>query len=243
MRAEIPRGRPHADGACAAHTLEGVGGAQEEIALGLVAQRRIQLVDPPVDPKLVALAHDATLLVGVDQSRHRRDVEGGGDVVAGEEGQDARHADAVAVLAPAEPTDGGAAIAQLVGLVVGVEGQRDGAARAARPFRGPERPAGTDMVDDGTPLLLWPLPGLNSYRIVRHRVLLDAPASHHARSRDERLGTLLESVKARDTGAKPRRPARATLSGPKAQYSRAPAPRRGSAARSLSPATRLHHRH
>src|SRR5215813_2088339 len=203
MRAEIPRGRPHADGACAAHALEGVGGAEEKIALGLVAQRRVQLVDPPVDPELVALADDAPLLVGVDESRHRRDVEGGGDVVAGEEGQDARHADAVAVLAPAQPADGLAAVTQLVGLVVGVEGERNGAARGARPFRWPERPAGTDMVDDRTPLLLWPLPGLDSYRIVRHRVLLDAPASHHAQSRDESLGILLERLKASDTGAKP----------------------------------------
>jgi hypothetical protein len=183
VRAEVPRGRPHADRPRPADALEGVGGSEEELPLGLVVQYRVQLVDPPVDPQLVTLADDTPLLVGVDEGRHRRHVERGGDAVAGEEGQDAGHPDAVAVLPPAQPGDGLAAVTQLVGLVVGVEGQRDGAASAVRPLRGPEGPTSADVVHDGTPLLLRPLPGLDRCRIVRHRVLLGAPASRRAHSR------------------------------------------------------------
>ena len=52
-----------------------------------------------------------------------------------------------------------AAVAQLVGLVVGVEGQRHGAARAVLPGLGPVAPAGAHLLDQLAPVLLGPLPG------------------------------------------------------------------------------------
>src|SRR5262249_32306316 len=73
---------------------------------------------------------------------------------------DARDAGAVAVLALAEAPDRFAALAQLAGLVVGIEGDRHRAARALRPGVGPERPSGPHALDDAAPALLGPLPGL-----------------------------------------------------------------------------------
>ena len=87
------------------------------------------------------LGDDAALLVGVDQRRHRRDVERRLDAVALEQLQDARHRDPGAVLAPGHPPDRLAAVAQFVGFMIAVERQRDRAARAARPFARPQRSA------------------------------------------------------------------------------------------------------
>src|SRR5262249_28539680 len=64
------------------------------------------------------------------------------------------------VLALREPADRLAGIAQLVRLVVGVEGECDRAARAARPAPGPEGPPGAHAIHDPAPALLRPLPWL-----------------------------------------------------------------------------------
>src|SRR5262249_4241196 len=55
--------------------------------------------------------------------------------------------------------DGGAAVAQVAGLVVAVERERDRAARAILPGRRLERAPGPHVVDDAAPLRLGPLPG------------------------------------------------------------------------------------
>src|SRR5262245_53870496 len=89
----------------------------------------------------------------------------------GQELPDARDADAVAVLAPAQPADRPAAVAQLVGLVVRVERERHGAAGAVGPVRRTHGAAGAHVVDDLPPLLLGPLPGPDRRRFVRHLVL------------------------------------------------------------------------
>ena len=86
-----------------------------------------------MDADLVTFRDHAALLVRIGQGRDRRHVEGRLDVVALEHLQDARHADPVAVLAPGHAADRLAAVAELVGLVIRIEGQREGATRAARP--------------------------------------------------------------------------------------------------------------
>ena len=126
----------------------------------LLGQDRVALVDPAVDADLVAIGGDAALLVGMEHGRDGRHVEGRGDRVFLQQRQDARDAGAVAVLALAQAADRLAAFAQLAGLVVGVERDRHGAARAVRPHVGPQRPAGAHALDDAAPALLGPLPGL-----------------------------------------------------------------------------------
>ena len=107
-------------------------------------QHRVALVDPAVDADLVAFGDDAALLVGIEQRGHGRHEEARFDVVPLQSVEDARHALAVAVLALRQPADRLAALAQLVGLVVGVERERHRAARAARPALGRSgRPART----------------------------------------------------------------------------------------------------
>src|SRR5262249_42249748 len=75
--------------------------------------------------------------------------------------EDARHAPAVAVLALRQLADRAAAVAQLIGLVVGVEGERHRATRPALPRRGFQRTAGPHMIDDVAPARFGPLPGLH----------------------------------------------------------------------------------
>ena len=118
----------------------------------------------------MTLGHDAALLVGVEEGGDGGDVERGGDLVPGEQLQDAGNPDAVAVLAPGEPADRLTAVAQLVRVVVGVERERDGAPRVTQPVRGPEGAASADVVDERAPLRFGPLPGLQRGRCVRHVV-------------------------------------------------------------------------
>ena len=157
---EIPGRRADADRTLARDLLQHVGRAHLQVALGGLGQDRIALVDPAVDADLVALGRDAALLVGMEHGRDRRHVEGRGHGVLLQQRQDARDAGAVAVLALAQAADRFAAFAQLAGLVIGVERDRHGAARAARPHVGPQRPAGAHALDDAAPALLGPLPGL-----------------------------------------------------------------------------------
>src|SRR5258706_11341389 len=72
--------------------------------------------------------------------------------------EDAWHAYPVAVLSPAQTADRLAPVAQLVGLVVRVEGQRDGTTRIIFPDARPEGAPGTHPRDNAAPLLLGPLP-------------------------------------------------------------------------------------
>src|SRR5262249_41355306 len=71
---------------------------------------------------------------------------------------------AIAVLPLRQLADGGAAVTQLGGLVVGIEGERDRAARAVVPRFGLQCPAGPHMIDDAAPVLFRPLPGLHGGR-------------------------------------------------------------------------------
>src|SRR5262249_47275000 len=130
------------------------------------------LVDPAVDADLMALGDDPALLVGMQQSHDRRNVESCADAEALEQCKDARHADARTVLAPAQPPDRLAAVAQLVGLVIGIEGERDRAACAVLPGFGPIGPAGADVADQFAPVFLRPLPRLELGNLLRHGSLL-----------------------------------------------------------------------
>src|SRR5262249_58800977 len=72
----------------------------------------------------------------------------------------------VAVLALRQLADGGAAVTQLGGLVVGIEGEGDRALRAVLPGFGLEHPAGPHMIDEAAPVFFRPLPGLQGGRAV-----------------------------------------------------------------------------
>ena len=158
-------------GAHATHLLERVRRAQHEIALRVVGQHRVELVDPAVDADLVPFGHHAALLVGVDEGRDGGHVEGGLDAVLLEDLEDARHAHAVAVLSPAKPPDRLAAVPQLVRLMIGVEREGDGAAGAVLPRLWPERPAGAHAAHELAPMLLRPLPGFESGGLHVHDTL------------------------------------------------------------------------
>src|SRR5262249_32809413 len=69
-----------------------------------------------------------------------------------------RDADPIAVLAPGQAADRFAAIAQVAGLVVGIERQRDRASRAARPLDRPQLASRPDAIDELAPMFLRPLP-------------------------------------------------------------------------------------
>ncbi len=159
VRREIPgRGaradRPHLGG-----LLQHVGCAHDQILLGLIGKHRVQFVDPRMDADLVAFGDDAPLLVRIEQRTHGRHIEGRRHRVFREQFQDARDADTIAVLSPRHAPDRLAAVAQLIGLVVGIERQRERAARAALPALGPIGLAGADLVDQPAPVLFRPLPG------------------------------------------------------------------------------------
>src|SRR6516162_6195092 len=83
-----------------------------------------------------------------------------------EQFQDARHADAIAILSPRHATDRFAAVAQLVRLVIGIEGQREGAARTTPPAFRTKTAAGADLVDETAPMLFRPLPGFELCPVV-----------------------------------------------------------------------------
>ena len=148
LRAEVPRRRADADRTHAGDLLERVGGAHLQVALRFERQHRVALVDPAVDADLVAFGHDAALLVGIQERGHGRHVEARRHAVPLQDVEDARHAPAVAVLALRQLADRAAAIAQLVGLVIGVERERDRATRAALPAVGLQRAAGPHVIDD-----------------------------------------------------------------------------------------------
>src|SRR5262245_231960 len=114
-----------------------------------------------MDAHLVSLAHHAALLVRVEQRGDGGHIEAGGNSMPAQDVEDARHAPAVAVLALRQLADRVAAVAQLIGLVVGVEGEGDRATRSILPRRGFQHSPGPHMIDDAAPAWLGPLPGLH----------------------------------------------------------------------------------
>jgi hypothetical protein len=112
-----------------------------------------------MEPDLMTFGDHPALLVGIEQGHHRRHVEGRGDAVPGQQFEDVWHADAIAILAPRHASDGLAAVTQLIGVVVGIEGEREGGARPVLPPGRPVGPAGADLVDEAAPVIFRPLPG------------------------------------------------------------------------------------
>ena len=161
VRAEVPGRCAQAHRPDAGDLFERLGRAQHQVAFGVVGQHRIQLVDPAVNADLMTFRHHTALLVLVQQGCDRRHVEGRRHAVALQDLQDARHADTRAILAPGHAADGLAAVAQLVGLVVGIKRQGEGAARAAGPLRRAIAAAGAHLADQLAPMRLRPLPGFH----------------------------------------------------------------------------------
>src|SRR6516165_2059156 len=112
-----------------------------------------------MNPDFMAFGHHPTLLLRVEQCRHRRHIERALDIVFVEQVENPRHTNPVAELAPSQAPDRLAAIPQVAGLVVAVERQRDSASRAIWPFGRLQPPPGTNAVDEFAPLFLGPLPG------------------------------------------------------------------------------------
>src|SRR5499427_8240566 len=119
-----------------------------------------------MDADLVPFPDDTTLLVAIKQRDDARHIEGCRHRMSCEQFQDARHADAIAILSPRQTTDRFAAVAQLVRLVIGIEGKREGAARATLPALRTKAAAGADLVDETAPMGLRPLPGLELCQVV-----------------------------------------------------------------------------
>src|ERR1700749_60880 len=110
---------------------------------------------------LVPLGDDAPLLVRIEQRTHGRHIESRRYRVFRKQFQDARDADTIAILAPRHAPDRLAAVAQLIGLMLGIERQRERTSRAALPGLGPIGLAGADLVDQPAPVRFRPLPGLH----------------------------------------------------------------------------------
>src|SRR5262245_63247743 len=108
----------------------------------------------------MALGDDASLLIRVEQRRDSRHVEGCLDPVTVEKLQNARYADAVAVLAPRHSANRFAAVAQVARLMVAVEGQGHRASRPAFPRLRSKASARPHLVDELAPMRFRPLPRL-----------------------------------------------------------------------------------
>src|SRR6516225_5130982 len=119
-----------------------------------------------MDADLVSFADDATLLVAMEQRDDARHIEGCRHRMPCEQFQDARHANPIAILSPRHATDRFAAVAQLVRLVIGIEGKREGAARTTFPALRTKTAAGADLVDETAPMLFRPLPGFKLCHVV-----------------------------------------------------------------------------
>src|SRR5215470_2659345 len=119
-----------------------------------------------MDADLVPFPDVATLLVAIKQRDDARHIEGCRHRMLCEQFQDTRHADAIAILSPRQTTVRFAAVAQLVGLVIGIEGKREGAARATLPALRTKAAAGADLVDKSAPMGFRPLPGLELCHVV-----------------------------------------------------------------------------
>ena len=147
--------RPHAR-----DLLELVRRPHLEVALVLGGEGGVQLVDPGVDPDLVAARDHRALLIRVQHRDHCGHEEGRGHVVPREEPQYSGHRGPGAVLALAELARRAVAPAKGQRLVVGIEGEGHCATGSPRPRCGLERAPRADLLDDGTPALLRPGPGI-----------------------------------------------------------------------------------
>src|SRR5262245_1298226 len=128
-----------------------------------------------MDADLVAFGDDASLLVAIEQGDDSGHIEGRRHRVPFEQFQDARDADAIAILSPGHAPNGFAAVTQLVGLVVGIERQREGASRTVLPALRTVAAAGADLVDETAPMRFRPLPGFQLSFELGHVVHDSAP--------------------------------------------------------------------
>src|SRR5262249_15335163 len=99
-------------------------------------------------------------------------VEGRRHRVTLENFEDAGHALAVAKLAPAHAAERLAALAQLVRLMIAVEGERERAACAVLPLRRTQGPPRAHVVDEAAPVFFRPLPRFEVASGFVHGVLL-----------------------------------------------------------------------
>src|SRR5581483_9980409 len=97
-----------------------------------------------------------------------------------EQRHDAGHAHPRAILAPGHAADGLAAIAQLVGLVIGIERQGESATCAVGRGLGLEPSSRPHLVHQPAPMGLGPLPGM---QFLIHRAPLPHVCPWAARSR------------------------------------------------------------
>src|SRR5215472_4190401 len=136
-----------------------------------------------MDADLMPLGDDAPLLVAMEQGGDSGHIERRGHGVFCEQLQDAGDADAIAILSPRHAPDRFAAVAQLVGLVIGVERQRKRAARATLPALWPIRAAGADLVDKPAPMRFRPLPWFKLGHVVHDGppdlfLFISSPSAH-----------------------------------------------------------------
>ena len=120
----------------------------------------------------MAFGHHPTLLIRVEECRHRRHVERALDAVFGQQVENPGDPDPVAELAPGKTPDRLAAVPQIAGFVVAVERQRHRATRTAGPFGGPQPPPSADAVDELAPLFFWPLPRFEVHLGNAHAIVL-----------------------------------------------------------------------
>src|SRR6185437_8471023 len=119
-----------------------------------------------MDADLMPLGDDAPLLVAMEQGGDSGHVERRGHGVLCEQLQNAGDADAIAILSPRHAPDRFAAVAQLVGLVIGIERQRERAPCAILPALRPIAAPGADLVDEPPPMRFRPLPGFKFCHVV-----------------------------------------------------------------------------
>jgi hypothetical protein len=112
-----------------------------------------------MDADLVALGRDAAHLVGIKQRGDGGIEETRRNLLALEQAADARHRLAVAVLPLADAHRAFIGVTQRDGVVVGIEGNRHGAARTIGPCGGRQAAAGPRPADDAAPRAFLPLPG------------------------------------------------------------------------------------
>src|ERR1700738_175499 len=131
--ADLERRGPQAGRPKAGDLLQGVGAAKHQFAFRLDRKRSCNLMDPAMHPEFMPVRGDPALLIRIERGDDARHEESRTNVVPMQQTEDAREPDQAAVLAPAQAADRVAAITQLVGLMVAVERQRDGAACAVFP--------------------------------------------------------------------------------------------------------------
>jgi hypothetical protein len=113
-----------------------------------------------MDADLVPFLRDLADLARMQQGGDGGIEEARLDAMPAQQRADARHALTVAVLPLADPHRALVGVAQRDRLVIGIEGEADGAARPARPGCRLQRAPGAGAADDLPPLRLGPFPGV-----------------------------------------------------------------------------------